>query len=183
MNKYILSIISLLFTVIQFSHSQYISSRGNFLEGSSYISTSRIQALKTKDKFANTISISLDYIHIEGNGYRLNDKDNYALQMNFYERNIGQTILLKCENGEVVELQTRSIQHDPFIQVYSMKPDVVEKIINGNIVKIRIQTVDGFVDREVKNNTFSTSVKKCYNLLLRTIKEDNENNKSFRKGF
>lgn len=163
--------------------AQYITNRGSYIGGASYISTSRLQVVKTRDHYASTISISLDYIHIEGNGYAMSSGDNYMIQMNFYERNIGQTILLKCENGNVIELKTRSIQHSPFVQVYNMKPEKVEEIIKGRIVKIRILTPKGYVDREVKDNKFSDSVRRCYYLLKKTRQEELNTQNDFKKNF
>lgn len=125
----------------------------------------------------------MDNLNISGSGHTLCTGEYYTIQMNFYERNIGQTILLKCKNGKVIELSSNSIQRDPFVQIFWLKENVVKDIINGEIVKIRIRTYNGFVDREIKKNTFSNAVSKCYNLLNEEKEKNKRNcdqNKSFR---
>ena len=165
------------------TNAQHITSKGSYLEGTSYISTSRVQVLHSKNKFASTITLSMDYIHVTGNGHFMKEGDSYDIQMNFFERNVGQKLLLKCENGDVIELQTQSIQRDPFVQIYVMSQEKVEKIINGKVKKIRIMTYEGFVDREVKGNEFSDGVERCYELLRKTSSQDKENEKKFKDSF
>lgn len=178
--KSISFIIVLLFQFLTAS-AQYITSKGIYLEGTSYISTSRIEAYRTKDKFANFATISMDFVHMTGAGHSLGG-DYYTIQTNFFERNIGQTILLKCKNGKVIELNTQSLQRDPFVQIYWMKESKVKEIINGEITKIRIRVQNGYVDREIKDNMFSKSVNQCYKLLNEERKRIPKND-NFRNNF
>jgi hypothetical protein len=152
--------------------AQHITGRGDYLEGTSYISTSRIKVIDTRCRYAGEVSLSMDYVKLKGNGHTINDGEYYTIQMNFYERNIGQKVLLKCKDGKVIELKTTSLQRDPFVQIYWIKENKVEEIINGHITKIRIQTNKGFVDRDVKDDEFSLGVKKCHNLLQHEKKEE-----------
>ncbi len=174
-------IIVLLFQFLTAS-AQYITNRGIYLEGTNYISTSRIEAFRTKDKFANFATISMDFVHMSGAGHSLSGGDYYTIQANFFERNIGHTILLKCKNGKVIELSTKSLQRDPFVQIYWLPESKVKDIINGEITKIRIRVQNGYVDREIKNNSFSKSVSRCYKL-LNEAKKEIPNTDNFRNNF
>lgn len=186
MNKVLLTILPLCFNLLSAS-SQYITSKGTYLEGTKYISTSRIDAFHTNSRFAKPCSISMDYILLaESPGHRLGSGEFFTIQINFFERNIGQAVLLKCKNGKVIELKSNSIQRDPFVQIYWIREDVAKSIIEGGIQKIRILTQNGFIDRDIKNNLFSTAVSKCYNLLIEEkIKDMNnaEKFKNFRNNF
>ncbi|MBP3716569.1 MAG: hypothetical protein J6I79_03605 [Paludibacteraceae bacterium] len=162
--------------------AQYITNRGLFLEGTSYISTSRIEAFRTRDKFANFATISMDFVHMSGAGHSLNKGDYYTIQTNFFERNIGQTILLKCKNGKVIELSTKSLQRDPFVQIYWLPESKVREIVNGEIIKIRIRVQNGYVDRFIKGNSFSKAVGRCYKL-LNEAKKEVPSTDNFRKDF
>mgnify|MGYP003293018307 CR=1 FL=1 len=154
------------------ARAQYITSRGNYLEGTSYISTSRIEAFHTRNHYASTATLSMDFVHMNGTGHTLKSGDYYTIQMNFFERNVGQSILLKCKNGKVIELNSNSIQRDPFVRIFWTDEKTIKQIIDGEIIKIRILDSNCFVDREIKGNTFSKAVGKCYNLIKSTQKKN-----------
>ena len=130
----------------------------------------------------NFATISMDFVHMSGAGHSLSGGDYYTIQANFFERNIGHTILLKCKNGKVIELSTKSLQRDPFVQIYWLPESKVKDIINGEITKIRIRVQNGYVDREIKNNSFSKSVSRCYKL-LNEAKKEIPNTDNFRNNF
>lgn len=167
--------------------AQYITSEGSYLEGPSYISTSRIEAFRAKERYFSRINLSMDYVHMKGVGHAMDKGDYYTIQLNFFERNVGQSILLKCKNGKVIELNANSVQRDPFVQIYWTKENVIKSIANGEIVKIRIRTKNSYIDREIKNNSFSKAVSRCYNLLCsekkKQEKREAEASKTFRSSF
>ena len=178
------TLILLLSSLFCSSPAQYITNKGMYFEGTNYISTSRVEAMKTHDKFANTISLSLDFVKFASSGHYNLSGEYYSIQMNFYERKIGQKVLLKCQDGKIIELTTSSIQQDPFVQRYWLKENQIKEIINGKIAKIRILTNNSYVDRTVKDNMFSDGLSKCYVLIKQEIEKDQkERLNDFRHNF
>ncbi len=163
--------------------AQYITSQGNYLEGTSYISTSRVQAFNSKNRYLGSATLSMDYISLSSHSYSMKGGEHFTIQINYFERNVGQTILLKTEDGKVIELNTYSVQRDPFVQVYWLKEWQINDIIKGKIVKIRIKTIDGYVDRDITGNTFSNAVNRCYSLLRETRTKALKSSRNFKKGF
>jgi len=93
----------------------------------------------------------------------------------------GRKLLLKCQNGDIIELQnTREIGAGDYKSnvtssgtspQYSVTEEQIQKIIDGNIVKIRIETNTGELDRDIKKNKFSKAVANDYPFLKERLKK------------
>lgn len=97
----------------------------------------------------------------------------------------GRKLLLKCQNGDIIELQnTKEIGAGDYkfnvtssgtyyytSPNYSVTEEQIQKIIDDNIVKIRIETDTGELDRDIKKNNFSKAVANDYQFLKERLKE------------
>lgn len=159
------------------TEAQRISSSGNYLEGTSYISTTRVKIIDQRSK---CVSLSMDYVKLKGTSHSsLNDGEYYTIQLNFYQRNMGEKVLLKKKNGENIELKTKSLQRDPFVQIYWLNEKEVLEIIKGDVTKMRVLTNNGYEDIEINKNNFSNAINKCYTLIKKK-QANNKNEEKFR---
>ena len=76
----------------------------------------------------------------------------------------GKKLLIKLENDSILELSNNlSFSKN---SSYSLSEEQIEKIVNGKVVKIRIDRNVDMIDKEIKKNKFSKRVKEAYNAII-----------------
>lgn len=121
----------------------------------------------------------------------------YQLHMNISEGKLqiekGRKILFKFDDGSILELSnierigpadyTYSVsQYGTTYYVhptYSITEEQIQQIINGKVVKVRIEHDVDVVDKEIKKNKFAKHLKEAYDSILTAL----QTNKDIYTGF
>ncbi|MBR6118429.1 MAG: hypothetical protein IKQ11_06210 [Paludibacteraceae bacterium] len=101
------------------------------------------------------------------------------LNEGIFEIEKGSKLLLKLENDEVIELEAfEDVLKDAFmIRSGSVQPqylipmESLSKLTTGNVVKIRIETSNGIIDRKIKGNKFSKGVLESVTLINKAFQK------------
>lgn len=101
--------------------------------------------------------------------------------------NEGQIMAVKLSNGEIIEVKCvdsdnemvkfLDISHYPFHYVdrtylsYNCDKATISKIAESEVVKIRIESTDGYIDRNIKGNKMSKFISKSLQLFEELLKK------------
>lgn len=126
--------------------------------------------------WTNAASFRLGYIHFE-------DVELYNLSLLLNEGKMqieeGRKLLLKFSDGSTMELSNskqigpadyeyRTSKYGTTYLVcpsYKISEDEIKRIIEGEVVKIRIENNIEFFDRDIKKNKLSKGLKNAYNAI------------------
>jgi hypothetical protein len=107
--------------------------------------------------------------------------------------NEGRKLLIKFKDGSVMELKNnkeigpadyeivqplKSVHYITYPR-YSVTEEEIQKIIDGEVVKVRIENNIDFIDRNIKKNKFSDGIKKSF----AAIKAKKETQNDLYEGF
>lgn len=135
--------------------------------------------------WTNAAAMSLSYMFTDG-------LEVYSITLCLNEGKMqfekGRKLLLKFKDNTTMELVNRdhigpadyeyrvtSVGTDYYTYPkYSVSVEDIQKIINGEVVKIRIENDIEFFDRDIKKNKFSKALKKAFDAISsrKTVKND-----------
>lgn len=116
----------------------------------------------------------------------------YQINLNISEGKLqieeGRKILFKFDDGSIMELSnikrigptdyTYSVsQYGTTYYVhptYSITEKQIQQIINGNVVKVRIEHDLDVVDKEIKKNKFSKHLKEAFNNISKALQKNKD---------
>lgn len=107
---------------------------------------------------------------------------NFMLNDGVFEIMKGSKLLIKLENGEIIELSAmidvlkdyNMIRTGLVSPTYLISKEDIQKISTNPVVKIRIETAIGMIDHDIKKNKFSKGIKESIVLIdnqLKTAKD------------
>lgn len=107
---------------------------------------------------------------------------NFMLNDGVFEIIKGSKLLIKLENGEIIELSAAGdvlkdydmLRTGLVYPTYLISKDDLQKISITPVVKIRIETAIGTIDHDIKKNKFSKGIKESLVLIdhqLQTVKD------------
>lgn len=128
--------------------------------------------------FTSGAACKINYTNVDG-------FFSYNLFIHMNEGNItipqGAKLLLKLNNGEVITIATfkefYSQLHDYYYDtdaIYEISYSDLLKISENSVVKVRIETATGFIDRDIKGNMISLGVKNTLPFIIRAAQEEPE---------
>ena len=148
-------------------------------DGYRIIQTERTAHVFPFTKTMTDAAISLDL-------WKLSDWENYSICVYlFTDVNIdeGASLLLKLENDEVIELKAKShsetiknwvftvLQTITFTD-YSITEDQIQKVIENNVVKVRVETSIDYFDGKVYGTKFSKTIANDYKLIKKALEKE-----------
>lgn len=159
--------LALLLLLSATSHAQTTKNNNVFSETSSY---RNIYTL-----WLSAAAASMSCTKYDNTYYTINltlNEDRYTFES-------GKLLLLKLSNGQVITLRNiktigpndytyieTEFGHNIYTYpVYAVTEKQIQQIINGKVVKIRIETDNGYLDRTIKRNKFSKVITQSYNSL------------------
>jgi hypothetical protein len=175
----------LLFSISMFS--QIASDR--FDEDGSRVIISKDKAIS----FTMKLSVSFRLMDIVS----VNDADSYFIILNVIgnkkretEYTKGRKLLIKLNDDSIIELTVYRTLEDkdyvgPTARVpYSVSEADIERMINNDVVKLRIENDFDYKDVEVKKNLFTKGMKKLYGAIKEERKiEKKSGNDGLYEGF
>lgn len=118
----------------------------------------------------------------------------YEIQVYIYDRDTeiakGNRLLLKLKNDDIITLFSRDFYSPEEIErrsnifgavldrtyvvvpCYAILEDQINEIINSNVTKVRVETLDDQFDGNVYNTKFSNCIRDDYNLIQSVIEND-----------
>lgn len=135
--------------------------------------------------WTNAAAIRLNYYYIPEDDY-----GHFEISITFNEAKMtideGRKLLLKKKDGSIIELVNNTeigvADYDYEVTKYGtnyyVRPDYmvteaqIKEIIDGDIVKIRVETNLGYFDRDIKKNKLSKGLEKQYQAVLGAIAEE-----------
>ena len=95
--------------------------------------------------------------------------------------NEGQLMAVKLSNGEIIEVECVDYSKerveflnryvDRFYLSYSCDKATISKIAESEVIKIRIESTDGYIDRDIKGNKMSKFISKSLQLFEELLKK------------
>ena len=79
----------------------------------------------------------------------------------------GRKLLVKLENDSIIE-SYNEFSHSTNSS-YLLSEEQIKKILNGNVVKIRIERDVDVIDKEIRKNKFSKRVKEAYDNIIKAL--------------
>lgn len=161
-----------------------------FDEDGSRLIISKRKLIKASLKVGLTFRLT-DYVEVNG-------ADKYSLLLTIEnhkkrEYSKGRKLLIKMKDDSIIELINKKTvgvndYHtglSKFIDIdYSIQENDIEKIINGKIVKLRIENDFDYIDVEIKKDLFETGLKEAYDAIQERKKIDKKiGNEGLYEGF
>lgn len=171
MKRYLIFILGLLFTTSAFSQIAI----DKVEEDGSRIIITGAQNIYTR--LVNAAAIRVCFIKTS------EDDHLYSIRLTLNEGKMqfdkGRKLLLKFADDSIMELEnTKEIGPADYeysvtsagtyyftFPEYEVTEEDIEKIIEGQVVKIRVENNIGFFDRDIKKNKFSKALKKLYDAI------------------
>lgn len=136
--------------------------------------------------WSNAAAFNLSY------DLKVNGEETYEITLCLNEGKMqfeeGRKLLIKFKDGSMMELknnkkigptdykfQTSKYGTSYFtFPHYSVTEEEIQKIIDGEVIKIRIENDIEFFDRDIKKNKFSKGMKKAYDAIIAKKKTKND---------